>query len=67
MHDALVHAARGRQTSVAAQLLQRFAVLGEVETFDLVLLAHPQRIEERDHLEQDEGQHPGPDRIATTP
>jgi hypothetical protein len=27
------------------RLLQRFAVLGQIEAFDLVLLAHPQRHE----------------------
>ena len=42
-------------------LLQRLAVLGHVEPFDLVLLAHPQRDQERDHLEQDEGERPRPD------
>ena len=36
--------------SRANGLLQRVAVLGEVETFDRVLLAHAQRNEERDHL-----------------
>ena len=39
-------------------LLQGLAVLGHVETFDLMLLGHPQRDQERDHLEQDVGERP---------
>ena len=45
----------------ALRLLQRFAVLGQIEAFDLVLFAHPQRQEESDRLEEDVGQHAGPD------
>src|SRR5215469_2747418 len=45
----------------ALRLLQRFAVLGQIEAFDLVLLAHPQRQEESDRLEKNVGQHAGPD------
>src|SRR5262245_13742571 len=38
-----------------ATLLQRFAMLGDVEALDLVLLRYPQRHHELDHLEDDEG------------
>src|SRR5215831_16088571 len=48
-------------TARALRLLQRFAVLGQIEAFDLVLLAHPQRQEESDRLEENVGQHAGPD------
>src|SRR5215469_17200249 len=48
-------------TARALRLLQRFAVLGQIEAFDLVLLAHPQRQEESDRLEKNVGQHAGPD------
>src|SRR5262249_18798229 len=50
-----------RPYRLALALLQRFAVLGQIEAFDLVLLAHPQRQEESDRLEENVGQHAGPD------
>src|SRR5437763_16598580 len=42
------------------ELLEGFAVLREVEAFDLVLLAYPQRHEEFDDFEQHVGQHAAP-------
>jgi hypothetical protein len=48
-------------SGVRLRLLQRFAVLGQIEAFDLVRLAHPQRDEQSDHLEENVGQHAGPD------
>src|SRR5262249_21506853 len=48
-------------TARALRLLQRFAVLGQIEAFDLVLLAHPQWQEESDRLEENVSQHAGPD------
>src|SRR5262249_46637084 len=63
-HPGMSSNARGRAVPAAGvrrRLLQRFAVLGEIETFDLVLLAHPQRQEEVDCLEQNVGEQAGPD------
>src|SRR6267154_4339679 len=51
----------GRATATVF-LLQCFAVLGHVETFDLALLGDPQRHHELNHLEQDDGGNPGPGR-----
>src|SRR5262245_40360839 len=42
------------------RLVQRFAMLAQVEPFILVLLAHPQWDQGPDHLEEDVGHHPGP-------
>src|SRR5262245_42074538 len=42
-------------------LLQRFAVLGHIETLDLALLRDPQRYHELNQLEQNDSGKPGPD------
>src|SRR5262249_14953835 len=63
-HPGMSSNARGRPvlaTGVRRRLLHRFAVLGQIETFDLVLLAYPQREEEVDCLEQNVGEQAGPD------
>ena len=50
-HAPPANCSGGRRTvarggsGVRLRLLQRFAVLGQIEAFDLVLLAHPQRHE----------------------
>src|SRR5215831_20133570 len=48
-------------TACALRLLQRFAVLGQIEAFNLVLFAHAQRQEKSDRLEENVGQRAGPD------
>ena len=45
---------RALKIEVVLPLLQRFAVLGDVETFELALAGHPQGHESADQLEQHE-------------
>src|SRR5437764_9436902 len=53
---------QGRNGACAREtLLQGFAVLGQVEAFDLVLLADAQRQEEGDRFEQNVSERAGPD------
>ena len=65
-HDAADDAAGGplrdRQRACAREaLLQGLAVLGQVEAFDLVLLADPEREEEGYGFEQNVSERAGPD------